>query len=159
MDGEGEEEDDDAASRARLAALRDGRRRSWSAARVDGTFGATTTRTRGGWGCGDAGGGGRRRETPRARAAEREARDAEAREAEAREAEKERERAKVEVRECRERLNIVMVASECAPFSKTGGLGDVVQSLPKRSRREVIASWWSCRGTESTRRCTTRTCA
>ena len=35
------------------------------------------------------------------------------------------------MRECRERLNIVMVASECAPFSKTGGLGDVVQSLPK----------------------------
>lgn len=32
---------------------------------------------------------------------------------------------------CRERLNIVMVASECAPFSKTGGLGDVMQSLPK----------------------------
>ena len=32
---------------------------------------------------------------------------------------------------CREKLNIVMVASECAPFSKTGGLGDVMQSLPK----------------------------
>ena len=28
-------------------------------------------------------------------------------------------------------LNIVMVASECAPWSKTGGLGDVVGALPK----------------------------
>ena len=30
-----------------------------------------------------------------------------------------------------DRLNIVIVGAECAPFSKTGGLGDVVQSLPK----------------------------
>jgi hypothetical protein len=30
-----------------------------------------------------------------------------------------------------ERLNIVMVGAECAPFSKTGGLGDVMASLPK----------------------------
>lgn len=30
-----------------------------------------------------------------------------------------------------DRLNVVIVGAECAPFSKTGGLGDVVQSLPK----------------------------
>ena len=30
-----------------------------------------------------------------------------------------------------ERLNIVFVGAECAPFSKTGGLGDVMASLPK----------------------------
>jgi len=42
-----------------------------------------------------------------------------------------RARADAETPKCRERLNIVMVASECAPFSKTGGLGDVMQSLPK----------------------------
>jgi len=28
-------------------------------------------------------------------------------------------------------MNVVMVAAECAPWSKTGGLGDVAQSLPK----------------------------
>lgn len=32
---------------------------------------------------------------------------------------------------CKERLNVVMVAMECAPWSKTGGLGDVAGSLPK----------------------------
>ena len=30
-----------------------------------------------------------------------------------------------------ERLNVVMVGAECAPFSKTAGLGDVMSSLPK----------------------------
>ena len=30
-----------------------------------------------------------------------------------------------------ERLNVVFVGAECAPFSKTGGLGDVMASLPK----------------------------
>ncbi|KAL4855125.1 Granule-bound starch synthase 2 [Chlorella vulgaris] len=28
-------------------------------------------------------------------------------------------------------MNIVMVGAECAPYSKTGGLGDVMQALPK----------------------------
>ena len=28
-------------------------------------------------------------------------------------------------------MNVVMVAAECAPWSKTGGLGDVSQALPK----------------------------
>ena len=46
-------------------------------------------------------------------------------------AEAEAEREAPAAPKCRERLNIIMVASECAPFSKTGGLGDVMQSLPK----------------------------
>jgi hypothetical protein len=36
---------------------------------------------------------------------------------------------------CKERLNVVMVSSECAPWSKTGGLGDVAGSLPKALAR------------------------
>lgn len=36
---------------------------------------------------------------------------------------------------CRERLNVVMVAAECAPWSKTGGLGDVAGALPKALAR------------------------
>jgi len=34
-----------------------------------------------------------------------------------------------------ERVNVLMVASEVAPFAKTGGLGDVVGALPKYLRR------------------------
>ena len=134
MDGEGEEEDDDAASRARLAALRRRSTALLERGRVLTERLERRRREREGDGGAVTRGGeeAEARDAASARErAEREARDAEAREAEAREAEKERERAKVEVRECRERLNIVMVASECAPFSKTGGLGDVVQSLPK----------------------------
>jgi len=64
--------------------------------------------------------------------AEREAAEAQAEAQAQAEAEAEaRARADAETPKCRERLNIVMVASECAPFSKTGGLGDVMQSLPK----------------------------
>jgi starch synthase len=33
------------------------------------------------------------------------------------------------------RLKIVHIASEVAPFSKTGGLGDVARSLPKALKR------------------------
>ena len=40
-----------------------------------------------------------------------------------------------EVLLCKEKLNIVVVASECAPFAKTGGLGDVAAALPKALRR------------------------
>jgi starch synthase len=36
---------------------------------------------------------------------------------------------------CKERLNVVMVAMECAPWSKTGGLGDVAGALPKALAR------------------------
>ena len=36
---------------------------------------------------------------------------------------------------CAERLNVVVVASECAPFAKTGGLGDVAAALPKALQR------------------------
>ena len=32
-------------------------------------------------------------------------------------------------------LNVLFVASECAPYAKCGGLGDVVASLPKALRR------------------------
>ena len=68
MGGEGEEEEDDARSpRWRRSATVDGA--LGARARVDGTFGATTTRTRGGWGCGDAGERRRRRETLASRAA------------------------------------------------------------------------------------------
>src|SRR4051794_25377959 len=35
-------------------------------------------------------------------------------------------------------LKVLFVASECAPFSKTGGLGDVVGALPKALRRRGI---------------------
>lgn len=45
-----------------------------------------------------------------------------------------RDRASVVVRADGERLNVVMVGAECAPFSKTGGLGDVMASLPKVRR-------------------------
>ncbi len=35
-------------------------------------------------------------------------------------------------------LKVLMVASEAAPFVKTGGLGDVIGSLPKMLKRENI---------------------
>ena len=42
-----------------------------------------------------------------------------------------------------ERLNVVIVGAECAPFSKTGGLGDVVQSLPKVRARSILSIYYS----------------
>src|SRR5580658_8371366 len=35
----------------------------------------------------------------------------------------------------RDGLKILFVSSECVPFAKTGGLGDVVGGLPKALRR------------------------
>jgi starch synthase len=32
-------------------------------------------------------------------------------------------------------MNMVFVGAECAPWSKTGGLGDVMGSLPKAMQR------------------------
>ena len=58
-----------------------------------------------------------------------------------------RARGSLVVRADQERLNVVMVGAECAPFSKTGGLGDVMGSLPKvrdprvRSRRPTVRRW------------------
>ena len=33
------------------------------------------------------------------------------------------------------KLNIVMMASECVPYAKTGGLADVVGALPKELKK------------------------
>ncbi|CAI5536800.1 unnamed protein product [Closterium sp. Naga37s-1] len=53
-------------------------------------------------------------------------------------------------------MNVVMVASECAPWSKTGGLGDVVGALPKALARRghrvmvVVPRYGNYEGLEST---------
>ncbi|GJP42415.1 hypothetical protein CLOM_g1980 [Closterium sp. NIES-68] len=53
-------------------------------------------------------------------------------------------------------MNVVMVASECAPWSKTGGLGDVVGALPKALARRghrvmvVVPRYGNYEGLEDT---------
>ena len=48
-------------------------------------------------------------------------------------------------------LKVLLVASECAPYAKCGGLGDVVASLPKALRQQgvdariVMPLYASCR--------------
>jgi len=34
-----------------------------------------------------------------------------------------------------DKYNVLFIASECAPFAKTGGLGDVIGVLPKYIRK------------------------
>ena len=36
-------------------------------------------------------------------------------------------------------LKVLYVASECAPFAITGGLGDVIESLPRAIQKKVDA--------------------
>lgn len=40
-------------------------------------------------------------------------------------------------------LKVLLVASESAPFVKSGGLGDVVGSLPKSLQKRTWMSVWS----------------
>ncbi len=52
----------------------------------------------------------------------------------------------------KEALNILMTASECVPFAKTGGLGDVVGTLPrflKKARHNSIVFIYKQRRTQS----------
>ncbi len=35
-------------------------------------------------------------------------------------------------------LKVLFVASECAPFAKTGGLGEVIGALPPALRRQGV---------------------
>ena len=34
-------------------------------------------------------------------------------------------------------MKVLMASSECAPFFKTGGLGDVIEALPKALKKNV----------------------
>ena len=34
-------------------------------------------------------------------------------------------------------MKVLMASSECAPFFKTGGLGDVIEALPKALKKKV----------------------
>ena len=49
-------------------------------------------------------------------------------------------------------MRILFVASEGLPFSKTGGLADVVEALPKALVARAMKWPWSCRATAGPKR-------
>ena len=48
-------------------------------------------------------------------------------------------------------MKVLFVASECTPFAKTGGLGEVIGALPKALRNLGLMCGWSCRSTPACR--------